>query len=284
MVGADQTRDRAAARAAADAGADAFEKNDYPQALELFSRAERLYHAPPHLLFIARSLEKLGRLVEAREAYLKLASEKLPASAPNAFKSAQASGETELNGIEGRLSHVTLKVRGDQAETAVPTMDGAELPSAMIGIPMPVDPGSHKFSVSNEHGRSEEVTVTLQEGARQTVELALDESGSSPTPSSAKEERPAAPVVADSSPAERAGSAQRTWGFVTLGAGAVIAGVGTASWFRRSTHAPNPTGSSPATTPQRAARTMSKRRSTKKTTKPKNPSRSRSRASSLAEP
>src|SRR5687767_4640019 len=84
-AGADQTRDRAAARAAADAGADAFEKNDYPQALELFSRAERLYHAPPHLLFIARSLEKLGRLVEAREAYLKLAAEKLPASAPNAF-------------------------------------------------------------------------------------------------------------------------------------------------------------------------------------------------------
>src|SRR5688500_9939217 len=227
VVCADQTRDRAAARAAADAGADAFEKNDYPQALELFSRAERLYHAPPHLLFIARSLEKLGRLVEAREAYLKLAAEKLPASAPNAFKSAQASGETELNGIEGRLSYVTLQVRGDQADTAVPTMDGAELPSAMIGIPIPVDPGSHKFSVRNEHGSSKEVTVTLQEGARQTVELALDAGTSTPASSSSKEEPRSTPVVADASPAKRGGSAQRTWGFVTLGAGAVIAGVGT---------------------------------------------------------
>jgi hypothetical protein len=177
---------------------------------------------------MARSLEKLGRLVEAREAYLKLASEKLPASAPNAFKSAQASGETELNGIEGRLSHVTLQVRGDQAETAVPIMDGAELPSAMIGIPIPVDPGTHKFSARSEHGSSKEVSVTLQEGARQTVELALSEgTSSSPTSSSPKEERPSTSVVADASPAERGGSAQRTWGFVTLGAGAVIAGVGT---------------------------------------------------------
>jgi hypothetical protein len=227
---ADQTRDRAAARAAADAGADAFEQNDYAQALELFTRAEQLFHAPPHLLFMARSLEKLGRLVEAREAYLKLASEKLPASAPTAFKRAQASGEAELNGIEGRLSYVTLKVRGDRDETAVPTMDGAELPSAMIGIPMPVDPGTHKFSARNEHSGSPVVTVTLQEGARQTVELVLSEAASPPESGPSKQEPAAATaaVVADAPRAERGGSAQRTWGFVTLGAGAVIAGVSTA--------------------------------------------------------
>jgi hypothetical protein len=227
---ADQTRDRAAARAAADAGADAFEQNDYAQALELFTRAEQLFHAPPHLLFMARSLEKLGRLVEAREAYLKLASEKLAASAPTAFKRAQASGEAELNGIEGRLSYVTLKVRGDRDETAVPTMDGAELPSAMIGIPMPVDPGTHKFSARNEQSGSPVVTVTLQEGARQTVELVLSEAASPPESGPSKQEPAAATtaVVADVPRAERGGSAQRTWGFVTLGAGAVIAGVSTA--------------------------------------------------------
>src|SRR6187399_2839785 len=70
-------RDRAAARSAADAGADAFDQQRYADAVELFGRAEKLVHATPHLLFIARSLVKLGRLVEAHETYLKIQREKL---------------------------------------------------------------------------------------------------------------------------------------------------------------------------------------------------------------
>jgi hypothetical protein len=225
---ADEVRDRAAARTAADQGADAFEQGNHARALELFSRAERLFHAPPHLLFMARSLEKLGRLVEARETYLKLVSEKLPAGAPSAFKKAQAAGESELNAIEGRLSYVTLRVHGDDGESALASMDGAQLPAAMVGISIPVDPGTHVFSARSPRARSSEVKVTLQEGARQTVELVLSEAVA---PSPAR-----TPVKETASPAEpaeleprsrRPGSSQGTWGFVTLGVGAGIAGVGT---------------------------------------------------------
>jgi hypothetical protein len=227
---ADEVRDRAAARTAADQGADAFDRGDYAQALELFTRAERLFHAPPHLLFMARSLEKLGRLVEARETYLKLASEKPLASAPSAFKKAHAAGEAELNQIESRLSYVTIRVRGDEGGGAVATMDGTELPSAMIGISVPVDPGTHVFSARNERARSSEVKVTLQEGARQTVELTLSESiaptaQSSPPAKSQGSPRQGEPAASGRS--SGSGSAQLTWGFVTIGVGAAIAGVGT---------------------------------------------------------
>jgi hypothetical protein len=34
-----------------------------PDALDLFSRAESIIHAPPHLLYIARAHDKLGKLV-----------------------------------------------------------------------------------------------------------------------------------------------------------------------------------------------------------------------------
>src|SRR4051812_5156740 len=70
VAGAQTDHDRAAARSAAEAGADAFEQGHFERSLEFFGRAEQLVHAPPHLLYMARSFVKLGRLVDARETYL----------------------------------------------------------------------------------------------------------------------------------------------------------------------------------------------------------------------
>ncbi|MGC4065119.1 MAG: hypothetical protein QM784_10830 [Polyangiaceae bacterium] len=61
-----------------------------------FNRAEKLVHAPTHLLYIARSNVKLGYLVRAQEAYQQLIREQLGASAPQAFRDAQGAAEREL--------------------------------------------------------------------------------------------------------------------------------------------------------------------------------------------
>jgi hypothetical protein len=229
---ADVSRDRAAARTAADAGADAFEQGNYQQALELFSRAEALVHAPPHLLFIARSQDKLGKLVDAHETYLRLVGERLPPGAPAAFKSAQSKAEAELTAIEARLAYVTLSVRGDEGNRAVVNMDSAELPSAMVGIPIPVDPGTHVFSARTDRARSSEVTVTLREGARQAVELSLTEAIAAPATTGAPEQPAGStPQPQDGTPAtppsSGGSSSQSLWGWVSIGAGAVVAGIGT---------------------------------------------------------
>lgn len=228
---ADEAQERAAARTAADAGADAYERGKYEQSLELFSRAEALFHAPPHLLFMARSFDKLGRLVEAREAYLKLVREKLPPNAPRAFKNAQLEAEKELSDVEARLPYVTLVVQGDPEETAVASMDGRELPRAMIGIPVPIDPGAHVFVARNARAKSAEVRVDVEQGARQTVELALTEAlpaETGPAESAPSEQRPESTKATPATRTSSTGSGQRTAGFVTLGAGALAAGVGTA--------------------------------------------------------
>src|SRR6185369_1760196 len=76
-----QTKEqKAGARAAADAGGDAFDAGKYAEAADLFERAERLLHAPPHLLYAARAHAKLGHVVEARELYLTLTREHLAAN------------------------------------------------------------------------------------------------------------------------------------------------------------------------------------------------------------
>ncbi len=63
--------ERASARAAAIAGGEAFQAGDFKRSLDLFRRAESLPHSPVHELYAARSLVRLGRLVEAREQYMK---------------------------------------------------------------------------------------------------------------------------------------------------------------------------------------------------------------------
>ncbi len=83
---------RASARAAATQGLHALQEGRYKDALDLCTRAESLMHAPTHLLLIARAQTKLGHLVEAREAYIKIERDHLAANAPRAFLDAQCDG------------------------------------------------------------------------------------------------------------------------------------------------------------------------------------------------
>src|SRR5689334_4297640 len=90
-----QDEQRAAARDLATAGAEAFKDQKYDVALDNFTKAESLYHALPHLLFIARSHVKLGQYVKAREAYMRVIKEVLPANASQAARDAQSNASTE---------------------------------------------------------------------------------------------------------------------------------------------------------------------------------------------
>jgi tetratricopeptide (TPR) repeat protein len=218
---AQSDHERSAARSAADAGGDAFDQGRYADAIELFTRAEQLVHAPPHLLFMARAREKLGKLVEAHETYIKVVKEPLAANAPGAFKQAQADAQAEIGVLEARLAHVTVTVRGADAVRAVATMDGVELPSAMLGIPFPVDPGAHVFSARGPHGASSDSRLQFGEGARQSVVLEL--SGPGPV---AVGGASAPGQVSEASPTPRAGGS-KAWGVVALGAGLGAAGVAT---------------------------------------------------------
>ena len=166
-------QERAGARAAASEGAKAFNEGRYADAVDLFTRAESLVHAPPHLLYLARAHEKQGQLVKAREAYLKITREKLAADAPDAFKQAQTSAEQELSALEPRVPYLTIKVTGEGADGASVTMDDKPVPKALIGVPYPVDPGEHKLQATGQDVQSDLQTVNLAESGRQNVELVL---------------------------------------------------------------------------------------------------------------
>src|SRR6478752_9015052 len=139
-AGAQTKEQKAGARAAADAGGDAFDAGKYAEAADLFERAERLMHAPPHLLYAARSHVKLGQLVEARELYLTLTREHLPANAPRAFRDAQQLGEKELAAVEPRLAYASVVVQGGAGASNVKvTRNGEPVPAELLGVPTPIN-------------------------------------------------------------------------------------------------------------------------------------------------
>lgn len=167
--------ERAGARAAAEAGADAFDAGKWQEAIKFFDKAETLFHAPPHLLYVARAEAKLGKLVESRETYLKLKRESLPANAPRAFRDAQAAAIRELAALEPRIPYLTVSVDypdGASANVTV-TMGGAPMPTALVGVSHPVNPGTYELYASMSGAQSAPATVVLTEGAKETVRLTL---------------------------------------------------------------------------------------------------------------
>jgi len=190
-------------------------------------------HAPPHLLYMARSLVKLGRFVDARENYLKITREKLAPTAPPAFKRAQTDAETELAQVQPRIATVTVTVQGD-ATGAELLMDRVALPAAMIGIPFPVDPGTHVFAVRAGSDVSQDVTVKLTDGEKQAVRLRLERKAVPVTPNNPDAGEPSnggtVPPVEPAPPPPRHEShaVQNGLGIAALAIGVAGAGLGVA--------------------------------------------------------
>ncbi len=172
VVSAQTDTERAGARATAEAGLSAYNAGRYAEALDLLNRAESIVHALPHLLYMARSADKLGQLIQSREYYLRIGREQLIAGAPRAFIDAQQAAQQELAIVESRLPYLTVNLEGVHTSDCKVTMDDREIPSVLIGVPFPVDPGNHVvLAISSMGQRGEIVKVAMPEGKRERISL-----------------------------------------------------------------------------------------------------------------
>jgi hypothetical protein len=240
-----QTDDqRAGARAAAGAGAQAFMDRKWAESVDMFTRAESMVHSPVHLLYLARAYEKLGTLVRSRESYIKITNEDLPSTASQPLRDAKADAERELAALEPRIPYVSVVVQGAGPKPVTVTMDGQQVPAALLGVPRPVDPGDHKFeataegmdsavsSLSLREARSETVVLTLHAGVARAAPVPVPVAA--PVPQAAAAPPPPPPVAPAAPPPgqppppqadSHGGTSPFAWVF--LGVGAVGIGVGT---------------------------------------------------------
>lgn len=161
-------KDKDAARALAKDGIKAYDDGDATHALELLKQAEALFHAPPHLLYIARSQAKLGHLLEARATYQKLAGETLDKKSPDQFVTAQATGQKELGEISARIPKISLKTAPVAPSGLTITRNGAPEQAGVLEV----DPGSYTFTAKADGGLDAK-PVTIQARERETIDVEL---------------------------------------------------------------------------------------------------------------
>jgi hypothetical protein len=229
--------DKATARDLTIEGYKALETRDYAAALDRFSRADALYHAPSVILGLARAQVGLGKLVTAQELYNRAAHEPLPPNASTASKKAVADAQKELDALSRRIPSVIINVKGSDAPQV--KLDGIEVRTAALGVKRPVDPGKHVITASAAGLATSEVTVTVAEGKSESVTLELKPRQAEPPPvvAVAPVAKPATvvpiqpqappppamtpppPVAPEPDQITAHGSSRKTLGFIAVGVG-----------------------------------------------------------------
>jgi len=218
--------DRATARALAREGFEALKSDDFVTAEDRFRRADALVHAPTLVVDHARALVGLGRLVEAHERYSLVLREGVSPNAAWPWKRAYADAQKEIEVIKQRLAWLTIDVEGP-TEPQV-SVDGKPIPAAAVGVRRATDPGERAIKAGGAGFYPKEETVTLVEGAEQTVSFELEAMPPEVLAESQPESQPAnagqAQRPADSGPTEPA--RDNTLAYVALGVG----GAGLVAW------------------------------------------------------
>jgi hypothetical protein len=224
--------DRATARELGSAGVAALEAKDYATAVDRLSRAIALYDAPTLRLARARALRGMGRFVSASEDYHAILVRTPLPSDPPPIVQATRDAKTELPGVEASIAHLTVTVTGGPADVRV---DGADWPSATVGIPRPLDPGEHLVEAIVGGTAVQGQRVTLSPGQDGRVDLAVTAplTGTQPPapPPSAPLATGAATSVPNATAAPASHSTDHTAAIVTaaisgaLAAGAVVTGI-----------------------------------------------------------
>src|SRR5262249_26439857 len=128
----------AAARQLGQAGVELYMSGDTNGALDKLGRAYSVYQAPTLGLWYGRALERAGRLVEASERYREVSGATLGADATQAFRQAQTDARRALELVTPRIAQLTVEVPNVDLSHVRITLDGEELPTALLGIPIPV--------------------------------------------------------------------------------------------------------------------------------------------------
>jgi hypothetical protein len=165
--------EKADARASMAEGRALRSQRNFEGALRSFNAADGIMHVPTTGLEVARTLEAMGRLVEARSMLGKVMAIPVAPTDPAPFQEALSAAAVLYEEIDQRIPMVTFVVRAPSSQKA-PTVwvDGQLVPASEIGNPLRLDPGAHQIMA-----RLGQLDVTqsidLHERDRQPVVLRL---------------------------------------------------------------------------------------------------------------
>jgi tetratricopeptide (TPR) repeat protein len=170
------------ARSIAVTGREAFNAGDYETALAMFRKAYQLYPAPTVVLYEARTLERLGLLIEALEAYTRTTQLPVPNHAPAQFAEAIAAAREESAVLSARVPKLVLVLRGvtiDDPNLSV-SINGRALDRAQLREPQRLNPGTYRIAATAGVDRRFDTEATLVPGQSRRIVVNLTASPSDP--------------------------------------------------------------------------------------------------------
>jgi hypothetical protein len=162
------------ARSLVDEGDKRIEAGDLEGALKAYRAAHAIMGVPTTGLEVAKTLAKLGRLTEAREVAIGIASAKAAAGEPRVFTDARAEADKLAERLEPRIPSLVIEVKGvpEGAEVVV-RVDKSRLPTEALGLPRRVDPGKHVVTAEVAGVSPARAVVTVEEGEKKPVTLTV---------------------------------------------------------------------------------------------------------------
>jgi hypothetical protein len=147
---------------------------DLMGALALYQAAYALVAAPSIQFEIAKTRVALGQLIAGREAAL--AVNRLPRmpDEPLPFTQARGGAQRLASALEARIPSLVVRVSGTPAGTvATVRVDGEAIPPEAQSVPRKLDPGLHVVVATATGANEVTQQVTLAEGARARLDIAL---------------------------------------------------------------------------------------------------------------
>jgi hypothetical protein len=189
---------------------------DYTHACPKFAESQKLDPAVGTLINLADCEEHLGHLTAAWQLW-RQAVEELALDDPR-----RATVVGRRDAIDARVPRLTLRFAPGVPPGTTVRRDDVELPTSLMNVAVPVDPGEHVLETSAPGRVPARQTVRLVEGAREAVLLGVGTAtppAPSPSSSTAAADAPKAPATND-------GATQRWLGWTAIGVGAIGIGVG----------------------------------------------------------
>jgi hypothetical protein len=224
---ADDAATKSAIRELGEQGVSAYEAGRYDEAHTKLTRAYELSPLPTLGLWRARALEKLGRWVEASELYLQVTLLNVEKDPRGVHAQAKRDAETERGRLLPKIPKLIVQVDGVPPDQVELVLDNKPLPSGLVGVERPTDPGPHTLTARSGE-RSVTRQVSLAEGQVERVSIALE---AEPQP---KAKTPAAPPAPSNTPpagpvepAEHTDSGPPALAWIALSIGGAGLAVGT---------------------------------------------------------
>ena len=205
----DLDANREQARPIALEGFELFQAKKFNEAIAKLEEAERIFHAPTHLLLIGKARRELGEKLTAYNTFIDILIEDIPNYAPEQFQKAKADAQVEADSLRAEIATVSITVTGAEMAQVTVRIDDRPIPSKRLAHPVAVTSGSHTVTAAADNAEAVSQTIEAVDGESSDVELALTVAAGSGDPSVPADEG-SFPVLATIT--------------LALGGGALIAG------------------------------------------------------------